>query len=103
MEGLKVVQLSTAIVTLLCSTLLNNVPVKDLLLLDFLFFIAKFLYSQVSSISVFQLYFKSYLVHLCNTKALPEFSWIHLNVHWCTFSCILYNFTNEEYMQMNQE
>ena len=38
MEGLKTVQLSTVIVTLLCSTLLDDLPVKGSILLDFLVF-----------------------------------------------------------------
>ena len=38
MEGLKTVQLSTVVVTLLYSTLLDNLPVKGLILLDFLVF-----------------------------------------------------------------
>ena len=38
MEGLKTVQLSTVIVTLLYSTLLNDLPVKGSILLDFLVF-----------------------------------------------------------------
>ena len=38
MEGLKMVQLSTIIVTLLYSTLLDDLPVKGLILLDFLAF-----------------------------------------------------------------
>ena len=38
MEGLKMVQLSTIIDTLLYSTLLNDVPVKGSILLDFLVF-----------------------------------------------------------------
>ena len=38
MEGLKTVQLNTIVVTLLYSTLLDNLPVKGLILLDFLFF-----------------------------------------------------------------
>ena len=41
MEGLKMAQLSTVIVTLLLSTLLNDLPVKGLILLDFLVFIAE--------------------------------------------------------------
>ena len=41
MEGSKTSQLSTVIVTLLYSTLLDNLPVKGLILLDFLVFIAK--------------------------------------------------------------
>ena len=36
MEGLKTVQLSTVVVTLLCSTWLDNLPVKGLILLDIL-------------------------------------------------------------------
>ena len=45
MEGLKTVQFSTVIVTLLYSTLLDDLPVKGSILLDFLVFyswIAKF-------------------------------------------------------------
>ena len=42
MEGLKAVQLSTIVVTLLYSTLFDNLPVKGSILLDFLVFIAKF-------------------------------------------------------------
>ena len=45
MEGLKTVQLSTVVVTLLHSTLLDDLPVKCSILLDFLVFyswIAKF-------------------------------------------------------------
>ena len=45
MEGLKIVQRSTVVVTLLYSTLLDNLPVKSLILHDFLVFyslIAKF-------------------------------------------------------------
>ena len=38
MEDLKTVQLSTVIVTLLYSTLLDNLPVKGLILFDFLVF-----------------------------------------------------------------
>ena len=38
MEGLKMVQLSTDIFTLLYSTLLDDLPVKGLILLDFLIF-----------------------------------------------------------------
>ena len=38
MEGLKTVQLSTVIVILLYSTLLDNLPVKGLILLYFLVF-----------------------------------------------------------------
>ena len=38
MEGLKTVQLSTIIVTLLYSTLLDDLPVKGSILLDFLVF-----------------------------------------------------------------
>ena len=38
MEGLKTVQLSTAV---FYSTLINNLPVKGLTLLDFLVFIAE--------------------------------------------------------------
>ena len=38
MESLKTVQLSTVIVTLLYSTLLDNLPVKGSILLDFLVF-----------------------------------------------------------------
>ena len=38
MEGLKMVQLSTIIVTLLYSTLLDDLPVKGLILHDFLVF-----------------------------------------------------------------
>ena len=41
MEGLKTVQLSTIIVTLLYGTLLDDLPVKGLILLDFLVFIAE--------------------------------------------------------------
>ena len=41
MEGLKTVQLSTVVVTLLYSTLLGDLPVKGLILLDFLVFIAE--------------------------------------------------------------
>ena len=37
-EGLKTVQLSTVIVTLLYSTLLDDLPVKGSILLDFLVF-----------------------------------------------------------------
>ena len=37
-EGLKAVKLSTVVVTLLCSTLLDNLPVKGSILLDFLVF-----------------------------------------------------------------
>ena len=37
-EGLKTVQLSTVVVTLLYSTLLDDLPVKGLILLDFLVF-----------------------------------------------------------------
>ena len=39
MEGLKTVRLSTVIVTLLYSTLLNHLPVKGSILLDFLVFL----------------------------------------------------------------
>ena len=39
MEGLKSAQLSIVIVTLLYSTLLDNLPVKGSILLDFLVFI----------------------------------------------------------------
>ena len=45
MEGLKTVQLSTVVVTLLYGTLLDDLPIKGLILLDFLVFyslIAKF-------------------------------------------------------------
>ena len=38
MEGLKMVQLNTVIVTLLYSTLLDDLPVKGSILLDFLVF-----------------------------------------------------------------
>ena len=38
MEGLKRVQLSTVVVTLLYSTLLDDLPVKGSILLDFLVF-----------------------------------------------------------------
>ena len=38
MEGLKTVQLGTVVVTLLYSTLLDDLPVKGLILLDFLVF-----------------------------------------------------------------
>ena len=38
MEGLKTVQLSTVVVTLLYSTLLDDLPVKGSILLDFLVF-----------------------------------------------------------------
>ena len=38
MKGLKTVQLSTVIVTLLYSTLLDDLPVKGSILLDFLVF-----------------------------------------------------------------
>ena len=38
MEGLKTVQLSTVIVTVLYSTLLDDLPVKGSILLDFLVF-----------------------------------------------------------------
>ena len=38
MEGLKTVQLSTVIVTLLYSTLFDDLPVKGSILLDFLVF-----------------------------------------------------------------
>ena len=38
-EGLKTVQLSTVIVTLLCGTLLDDLPVKGSMLLDFLVFL----------------------------------------------------------------
>ena len=38
MEGLKTIQLSTIIVTLLYGTLLDNLPVKASILLDFLVF-----------------------------------------------------------------
>ena len=38
MEGLKMVQLSTVIVTLLYSTMLDDLPVKGSILLDFLVF-----------------------------------------------------------------
>ena len=38
MEGLKMVQLSTVIVTLLYSILLDDPPVKGVILLDFLVF-----------------------------------------------------------------
>ena len=38
MEGLKMVQLNTIIVTLLYSTLLDDLPVKGSILLDFLGF-----------------------------------------------------------------
>ena len=41
MEGLKTVQLSTVIVTLLYSTLLDDLTVKGSILPDFLFFIAE--------------------------------------------------------------
>ena len=41
MEGLKTVQLSTIIVTLLYSTLLDDLLVKGSILLDFLVFIAE--------------------------------------------------------------
>ena len=40
-EGLKMVQLSTIIVTLLYSTLLDDLPVESSILLDFIFFIAE--------------------------------------------------------------
>ena len=40
-EGLKTIQLSTIIVTLLYSTLLDDLPVKRLILLDFLVFTAE--------------------------------------------------------------
>ena len=39
MEGLKIVQLSTAVVNLLYSILLDNLPVKVSIMLDFLVFI----------------------------------------------------------------
>ena len=39
MEGLKTVWPSTAVVTLLYSTLLDNLPVKGSILLDFLVFL----------------------------------------------------------------
>ena len=39
MEGLKAVQLSTVIVTLLCSSLLDDLPVKGSTLLDVLVFL----------------------------------------------------------------
>ena len=38
MEGLKTVQLSAVVVALLYSTWLDNLPVKSLILLDFLVF-----------------------------------------------------------------
>ena len=38
MEGLNTVQLSTVVITLLYSILLDNLPVKGLILLDFLVF-----------------------------------------------------------------
>ena len=38
MEGLNTIQLSTVVVTLLYSTLLDNLPVKGSILLDFLVF-----------------------------------------------------------------
>ena len=38
MEGLKTVQLSTVVVSLLYSTLLDDLPVKGSILLDFLVF-----------------------------------------------------------------
>ena len=41
MEGLKTVQPSTVVVTLLYSTMLDNLHVKGSIPLDFLFFIAK--------------------------------------------------------------
>ena len=41
MEGLKMVQFSTIIVILLYSTLLDDLPVKGSILLDFLVFIAE--------------------------------------------------------------
>ena len=41
MEGLKMIQLSTVIVTLLYSTILDDLPVKNSILLDFLVFIAE--------------------------------------------------------------
>ena len=41
MEGLKTFQLSTVAVTLCIGILLNNLPVKGLILLDFLVFIAE--------------------------------------------------------------
>ena len=40
-EGLKTVQFSTVVVTLLYSTLLDDLPVKSLILLEFLIFIAE--------------------------------------------------------------
>ena len=40
-EGLEMVQLSTVIVPLLYSTLLDDLPVKSSILLDFIFFIAE--------------------------------------------------------------
>ena len=41
MEGLKTVELSTIVVTLLYGILLDNLPVKGLILLDFLVCIAE--------------------------------------------------------------
>ena len=41
MEGLKTFQLSTVVVALCIGILLNNLPVKGLILLDFLVFIAE--------------------------------------------------------------
>ena len=40
-EGLKIIQLNTIIVTLLYSTLLDDLPVKSSILLDFICFIAE--------------------------------------------------------------
>ena len=39
MEGLKMVQLSTVVVILLCSTLLDDLPVKGSILLNLVFII----------------------------------------------------------------
>ena len=76
MKGLKTVQLSTVIVTLLYSTLLDDLPVKGSILLDFLvFFIAeqqnfsKFQVFQYFSISViFEVIFGSSVQHQDTTK-----------------------------------
>ena len=51
-EGLKTVQLSTNVVTLLYSTLLADLPVKGSILLDFFVFIAK--QQKFSKFQVFQ-------------------------------------------------
>ena len=70
MEGLKTFQLNTIVITLLYSTLLDNLPVKGSIHLDFLVFwqnLSKFQYFN-NSIIIFRVIFGVSVQHQDTTK-----------------------------------